>query len=70
MNAASLLVVDDDPLAARYMTLALSENFADIRCAANGVDAPRRRPGCPTVLSDLRMPSMDGHRLLAHLKER
>ncbi len=72
MRSASLLVVDDDPLAARYMTLALSEDFADVRCATGGVDAvlavEARVPDL--VLTDLRMPEMDGLELLAHLRER
>jgi two-component system NtrC family response regulator len=72
VRTASLLVVDDDPLAARYMNLALSEDFADVRCAASGVDAllavEARVPDL--VLTDLQMPEMDGLELLAHLRER
>ena len=72
MSAASLLVVDDEPLGARYMALALSEDFPDVRCAATGVEALRaveaRLPD--VVLTDLRMPGMDGLELLGHLGRR
>ena len=72
MRAGSLLVVDDDPLAVRYMTLALEEEFGDVRSATSSVDAllavEARVPDL--VLTDLRMPGMDGLELLMHLHHR
>jgi DNA-binding NtrC family response regulator len=72
VRSASLLVVDDDALAARYMCLALSKEFADVRRATSGVEAllavESRVPDL--VLTDLRMPAMDGLELLARLRER
>lgn len=72
LRDAYLLVVDDDPLAARYMTLALEEEFSEVRPATSGVDAllavEARIPDL--VLTDLRMPGMDGLELLMHLHRR
>jgi len=72
VNGSSLLLVDDEPLAAEYMSLALLPDYADIRCAANGVEALLAVEAAvpDLVVSDLRMPCMDGLELLTHLKER
>ncbi|HZN54335.1 MAG TPA: sigma-54 dependent transcriptional regulator [Candidatus Polarisedimenticolaceae bacterium] len=72
MRAPSILVVDDDVLAARYMKLALSKDYADVRCVESGAEAllsvEARAPDL--VVTDLRMPSMDGLELLTQLKQR
>ncbi len=68
---AAILVVDDDGSCARYASAALTESGHEVRCAANGVEAlllvEERLPDL--VLSDLRMPEMDGLELLAHLRQ-
>jgi DNA-binding NtrC family response regulator len=72
MKGPLLLVVDDDRSAREYLTLLLRENGYSVEEAGNGVEAvlaiESRLP--ELVISDLRMPRMDGLHLLAHLKTR
>jgi DNA-binding NtrC family response regulator len=72
MDDKPILVVDDDPSALQYMSLALSQRFGPGRSASGGVQAllamERELPSL--VVSDLRMPEMDGLELLALTKER
>ena len=72
LSGPSLLVVDDDSLAARYMRLALARDYDDVRCAASGAAALEavESKAPDVVLTDLRMPSMDGLELLARLRAR
>jgi DNA-binding NtrC family response regulator len=72
MTTPSVLVVDDDPSAVRYAALVLEQANYRTRKAENGVDAIREmeRELPSLVLSDLRMPAMDGLELLARVKER
>ncbi|MCI0657762.1 MAG: response regulator, partial [Acidobacteria bacterium] len=67
-----ILVVDDEPEAARYMVLALAERFQPVRTAHSSVEAllamERELPAL--VLSDLRMPGMSGMELLRLIRER
>jgi DNA-binding NtrC family response regulator len=67
MEAASILLVDDDPDSLRYMELALRGRFPHILTAeggAKGFNLMRsRKPR--VVISDLRMPDIDGLALLA-----
>jgi len=72
MTQARILVVDDDPKLLRVLTLRLeSEGFA-VAAVASGEDALARlgdvRP--QFVLTDLRMPGMDGTTLMARIQER
>jgi DNA-binding NtrC family response regulator len=67
-----VLLVDDDPAAAAYARLALGEEAWDIRTAVDGLEAllllERWRPA--VVVSDVRMPRLDGRELLRHVRSR
>jgi DNA-binding NtrC family response regulator len=67
-----ILVVEDDPAAAAYLALTLGEEGYDVRVAGNGVEAllalESELPHL--VVSDLRMPEMDGLALLSRVKQR
>ena len=72
MTQARILVVDDDPKLLRVLTLRLeSEGFA-VTAVASAEDALARlgdvRP--QFVLTDLRMPGMDGTTLMTKIQER
>ena len=67
-----LLVVDDKRDLAEGVALTLSELSEDIRVAHSGeaaLAAMAERP-CDLVLTDVRMPGMDGMSLLSTLRER
>jgi two-component system response regulator HydG len=72
MSAGSILVVEDERSAAEYLRLLLEDKGFAVELAANGVEAllalERRPPSL--VLSDLRMPEMDGLELVAHVHQR
>jgi len=72
MDDNPILVVDDDPSALQYMSLALSQRFGQVRSASGGVQAllamEKEQPAL--VVSDLRMPEMTGLELLALTRER
>jgi DNA-binding NtrC family response regulator len=65
-----VLIVDDSEASARYAALTLTEAGHEVRCAANGVEALTLlgQERVDLVLSDLRMPQMDGLELLEHLR--
>lgn len=67
-----LLLVDDDPLLRKLLHLSLTKEGYDVTTASNGHEAmqavAQERPA--VVLSDLRMPGMDGLDLLDNLVER
>ncbi len=67
MEAAPILLVDDDPDSLRYMELALCDRFPAILTANGGTKGfelmRSRKPR--VVISDLRMPEIDGLALLA-----
>ena len=70
--SGSLLVVDDDAVVREALVEALAEAGYDVRSAGDGARAvallAERAPD--VVLSDVRMPGMDGLALLALLRER
>ena len=70
--SGSLLVVDDDAVVREALVEALAEAGYDVRAADDGARAvallAERAPD--VVLSDVRMPGMDGLALLALLRER
>jgi DNA-binding NtrC family response regulator len=72
MREASLLVVDDDPSSLEFMRQALAAQFAEVRTAADGIEALLAMEGCAPdlLITDLRMPNLDGMELLRLVKER
>jgi DNA-binding NtrC family response regulator len=69
---ATVLVVDDDEGVARVLAALLRQDGLEALTAASGsaaLDLLRARP-CDLVISDLRMPGMDGLQLLAALGQR
>lgn len=72
MTAPSILVVEDERSAAEYLRLLLQERGFGVAVAGNGVEAllslERETPSL--VISDLRMPEMDGLELVSHVKQR
>lgn len=69
---STVLVVDDDASTRLAMSYLLEMEGYEVVSAENGVEAPkivtRARPAL--VLSDVRMPGMDGEELAAELKAR
>ena len=72
MLGKGILVVDDDPASARYMSLALQQAGYEVRTAGGGLEAQLAiEVDVPAlVVTDLRMPDMNGLALLARIKER
>ncbi|MCH2172225.1 sigma-54 dependent transcriptional regulator [Myxococcota bacterium] len=72
MNAASILVVEDDRSAATYLKLLLEENGHQVTTAGNGVEAlvALESASFDLMLTDLRMPEMDGLDLTSHVQQR
>jgi DNA-binding NtrC family response regulator len=68
----SILVVDDDPGARDYLTVTLRRSGHTVRAAESGLEAllsiEARLPDL--VVSDLRMPGLDGMQLLEHVSLR
>ena len=67
----SILLVDDEPGIRKVLSIALSDLGYRVHTAENGVEALRifedQRP--PIVLTDIKMPEMDGIELLRRLKK-
>jgi FixJ family two-component response regulator len=67
----SILLVDDEDGIRKVLGIALADMGYQVRTAENGVEALRifkdERP--PIVLTDIKMPEMDGIELLRHLKK-
>jgi len=71
-NGLSCLVVDDEPRLRRVLVQLLESDGFEVREAGNGVEALQamETDPAPLVISDLRMPQMDGSSLLRHLSQR
>lgn len=70
--ADSILVAEDERSSAEYLKLLLEELGFEVRLAGNGVEAllALEAGRFDLVITDLRMPSMDGFELLTHLGQR
>ena len=68
----AILVAEDEPSSAEYLRLLLEGRGHSVRLAANGVEALLALEShvFDLVITDLRMPSMDGFELLSHLAQR
>jgi cyclic di-GMP phosphodiesterase len=71
-NGLSCLVVDDEPRLRRVLVQLLESDGFEVREAGNGVEALQAMETnpAPLVISDLRMPQMDGSHLLRNLMQR
>ncbi len=69
---SKILIVDDEPSASDYLRLLLEQEKFEVRTTANGVEALIALETNPfdLVISDIRMPQMDGLELLTHLQQR
>lgn len=66
-----VLCVDDEPKVLSSLTLSLGGDF-DVRTTTAGADALElldAEPGCAVLVSDMRMPGMDGAELLRRARE-
>jgi len=70
--ADSILVAEDEPASGEYLKLLLVELGFTVRLVTNGVEAllALETSSFDLVVTDLRMPSMDGFELLRHLGQR
>ena len=68
----NVLVVDDEPKLCDLLTQALSQNGIQVFSAGNGLHALKvlGEEDIDLVISDWRMPGMDGPQLLAEVKQR
>ncbi|MFP7753195.1 sigma-54-dependent transcriptional regulator [Thermodesulfobacteriota bacterium B35] len=72
MSRQSILIVDDKPDMLEFLSRLLqSELDVDIHCADNGDRALEhlRHHACDVVVTDIRMPGMDGLELLQRIKQ-
>lgn len=71
-NGVSCLVVDDEPRLRQVLVRLLETDGFQVREAGTGVEALQAMETHPVslVISDLRMPQMDGATLLGHLTQR
>lgn len=71
-NGLACLVVDDEPRLRRVLVQLLEGDGFEVREAGTGVEALQvmETHPAPLVISDLRMPQMDGANLLRHIVQR
>src|SRR5215470_48594 len=71
-NGLACLIVDDEPRLRRVLVQLLESDGFEVREAGTGVEALQAMETnpAPLVISDLRMPQMDGASLLRHLTQR
>ena len=71
-NNGSILVVDDEPQITRVLKTTLSSQGYGVRSAGNGQEALDEMKGWPPdlVITDLRMPTMDGLELCRHIRSK
>ncbi|HEY6223863.1 MAG TPA: HD domain-containing phosphohydrolase [Gemmatimonadales bacterium] len=71
-NGLSCLIVDDEPRLRRVLVQLLESDGFEVREAGTGIEALQAMETnpAPLVISDLRMPQMDGANLLRHLTQR
>lgn len=70
--ADSILVAEDERASGEYLKLLLEERGFDVRLVGDGVEAllALEARGFDLLVTDLRMPSMDGFELLTHVGQR
>jgi DNA-binding NtrC family response regulator len=70
--ATRVLIVDDERSAADYLQALLEERGCAVRATADGIEAliALEAGAYDLVISDIRMPKMDGLELLSHLRQR
>ena len=70
MTGQQILIVDDEARMLRVLELMLQKMGHDISCASNGMEALQslQETAVDLVVSDLRMPGMDGIELLNQLR--
>ncbi len=69
---ATILIVEDDRSAADYLRVVLEAAGHEVRHTGNGIEAlvAMESNAYDLVISDIRMPKMDGIELLTHLRQR
>ena len=67
---STILVVDDDPISRKALVAILSYEGHEILEATDGADGLNvaRRHHPQLIISDVRMPTMDGHELVRHIR--
>jgi DNA-binding NtrC family response regulator len=70
--AGRILIVEDERAAADYLVTVLEGLDYEVRATGNGIEAliALEANAYDLVVSDLRMPQMDGFELLSHVKQR
>ena len=72
MSQARILIVDDEPKMQRVLEIMLRKMGHEVLCAANGSEAlsVADKESLDLIITDLRMPVMDGEELLRRLRQR
>jgi signal transduction histidine kinase len=71
MTDNTILLVDDEAGIRKVLSISLQDSGYDVHTAASGEDALRlfKKIGPPVVLTDIKMPDMDGIELLRQIKK-